>query len=223
MSKPHDAWPGEHLSAETLEGLASGACSPPEVLERALGHLKSRCATCCETLAAYPARTLLARAAGESLYHDSSRRALARVLDVAAEREAARSALLDELLELPTVAEGVARVAADPRLQSWGLASVLLEHAEQDLDEAPDDALLWALLAAAVAEALDRDRYCEGVVEEIRTLAAVVLARVVLEADRDPEAARREARLGGGAARARGGPGARGGRDRAGAPAPAPC
>ncbi len=191
-ARPDDSLPDEHLSVELLEGLAAGACSPPEVLGRAVGHLAARCTTCRRILAAYPARTPLARAAGESFYHDSSRRAVGRVLDLEAEREAAEAALLDELLSLPTVGEGVARVAADPRFQSWGLASVLLDHAERDLDEAPEDALLWVLLAAAVAEALDPALYGEGVVEEMRAVSGVMLARVVLEADRDPEAARLE-------------------------------
>ena len=184
--------PSDHLTSEVLEELVHGRRDTTEILPRALDHLARRCARCEAVLEEYPRQLLPARVGGD--YAGARRRASDRLLDLAGEREAA-SSLIAELLEYRMVAEALARVSASPRFHTWGLASVLIERAEEALEERPREARVWAQLAVAVAARLDPVVYGDRIVAEVRALAWVRLAVALLEAQGDQAGAAHELEL----------------------------
>lgn len=179
----------DHLSSGALEGLVSDRGSPERILTRVLDHVARRCPTCGAILEKYPRDPLFAVADGA--YAAARRRASRRLLDLAAEREAA-PALIAALLEGRIVAEALAWASASPRFHTWGLASVLTERSEEALEDRPREARVWAQLAVAVAARLDAKAYGDRLVAEVRGLAGVRFACALLEAHGDQAGAEHE-------------------------------
>lgn len=189
----------DHLSSVALESLESGRGDSHLVLTRALDHLARRCPTCEAVLEGYPRELVAARAAGA--YSASRRRASRRLLDLAAEREAA-PVRIAELLERRIVAEALVWASGSLRFHTWGLASVLTERSEEALEERPREARVWAQLAVAVAARLDPAVYGERVVAEARALAGVRFGLALLEVQGDLAGAEHELGLAAACARA---------------------
>ncbi len=119
---------------------------------------------------------VIAEGAGKSPIHDYSRalekaRALvrSRTNDLARERSVAPR-FVDELLARP--AEGRRLwVQNSPRFHSWVLSDMLLRRCEDEWMGSPLEAAQLADLASFIADNLDCQQYCLGMIQDLRALA----------------------------------------------------
>lgn len=181
MEEPKSAHEAYRHAAKLLSALTQGTASPGQVLGELLADLETRCQSCSTALADYPRERLVARAGGsyDEAMAEASRAAVLRAADLARERDEAGE-LIEELLSEPVLSRALALARASPRFHTWGLVSQLVDLAEKSLLEEPEEARHWAEVAVQLAYSLDKRRYLEGVVEDLRAVARSMAARSCL-------------------------------------------
>jgi hypothetical protein len=175
--------PGEHLTAELLRLVTSGALPPEHLVWLLLGHLLEVCPDCGEAIGEIAAATEEPVADGEppaatplflpSSYRPAFEAAWARVAAAAAHRGDAAAALT-ELQALPW-GERFGRVAAEPDLPMPDLCTRLLRQGRGDLAADPGEAERCARLALAAAERLDPRRFPQGLIVDLQAEGWVLL------------------------------------------------
>jgi hypothetical protein len=145
-----------HLRPELFTDLARGRRSGAEVLDEMLEHVAARCPECRAALAEYPRRRLVERAQGryERAIEEAVEAAAERALDHAREREEALP-LVAELSPPRPLPRALAVVTATPRYHRWGVVTRFADSAEALLEDEPEGAFYWALLAVAAALAIE--------------------------------------------------------------------
>ena len=169
-----------HLRPEVFTDLARGRRSGAEVLADVLGHVAARCPECRAALAEYPRRHLVERVSGryERSIKQAVEAATERALDHVREREEAL-ALMAELSPPRSLPQALAVVTATPRYHRWGVVTRLADSAEALLEDDPEGAFYWALLAVAAALAIEPESHPAGVVESLRAASRIPLARAL--------------------------------------------
>lgn len=166
-----------HLTEKALERLIQGDL-PREERKEAVRHLLTRCPECVK-LAQTVARRFRRARPGKTR-SEVYERILLRVeganspLRERIDRERLLAASQWASLEKSPQAERLARIAADPSLQTWGLYERLLEAAREAAPAHPARGLERAHLALAVANELDPQVYGEAPITDFKAGALAV-------------------------------------------------